>query len=91
MSELPPDERKLRASLASHTSWGNTVDRTARTQPGRQGLDEKFLREADGDPVRAKSLRKAHFARMALASKTARRKKKEKQALDTGFEPVQPD
>jgi hypothetical protein len=37
-------------------------------------MDQKFLDEADGDPVRAEHLRKAHYARLALRSAQARRK-----------------
>lgn len=69
-----PDERKLAASIAAHTSWANTVNRTERTAPARAGLEAKFLREADGDPQRAESLRKAHYQRLALKSVRARRK-----------------
>lgn len=70
-------ERTLSASIAAHTSWANTEDRTARTAPARRALDEKFLTEAGGDPVRAEHLRKAHFQRLALRSAAARRKAKE--------------
>lgn len=70
-------ERALIASIAAHTSWGNTTDRTARTAPARRALDQKFLREAGGDPIRAEHLRKAHFARLALKSAQARRKSRE--------------
>ena len=45
-----------------------------RTAPARAALEQKFLDEADGDPVRAEHLRKAHFARLALKSAQARRK-----------------
>ena len=38
-------------------------------------LIKRFLDEAGGDPVRAEHLRKAHFARMALKSVQARRRK----------------
>lgn len=69
-----PDERKLAASIAAHTSWANTVNRTERTAPARAGLEAKFLREADGDPQRAASLRKAHYQRLALKSAKARRR-----------------
>lgn len=72
---LTSGERTLRASIAAHTSWANTEDRTARTAPARRGLDEKFLREAGGDPTRAESLRKAHFQRLALKSAKARRRR----------------
>lgn len=59
--------------LGAHVSWGNTVDRSARTAPARAALDQKFLDQADGDPVRAAHLRKAYFARLALKSAQARR------------------
>ena len=49
MSKLNPEQRTLRASLAAHTSWANTPDRTARTEPGRRGLIAKFEREVDPD------------------------------------------
>jgi hypothetical protein len=67
-------EKRLRARIASETSWAQTLDRTARTAPARAALLAKFLEQADGDPVRAEHLRKAHFARLALKSAQARRK-----------------
>lgn len=70
-------ERKLSASIAAHTSWANTEDRSARTAPARRALDDKFLREAGGDPRRAEHLRKAHFQRLALKSAQARRRARE--------------
>lgn len=54
---------------------GATADRTARTAPARAALDQKFLDAADGDPVRAASLRKAHFQRLALKSAQSRRRR----------------
>jgi hypothetical protein len=67
-------ESSLQAKIAAHTSWANTVDRTARTAKGRRAFEDKFLAEADGDELRAASLRKAYFARMALKSAQARRR-----------------
>ena len=72
-----PAERKLAAQLAAHESWANTTDRTARTAKARAALDAKFLVEADGDPIRAQHLKKAHFARLALKSARARRRSRE--------------
>lgn len=69
-----PDERTLVARIAVHSSWANTADRSARTAPARAAFDQKFLEQADGDPVRAAHLRKAHFARLALKSAQARRR-----------------
>lgn len=74
MPSAVPGERKLTASIAAHESWAATPDRAARTAPARRALDAKFLEAADGDPVRADHLRKAHFQRLALKSAQARRK-----------------
>lgn len=73
MSEPDPYLSQL-GKIGAHVSWANTTDRTARTAKARAALDAKFLEDADGDPVRAEHLRKAHFARMALASAKARRR-----------------
>ncbi|WP_094287666.1 hypothetical protein [Mycobacterium lehmannii] len=72
---LSASERVLRAQLAAHTSWANTPDRSARTAPGRRALEDKWLAEAGGDPVRAEHLRKAFYAKMALKSAQARRRR----------------
>lgn len=73
----PPSERALHAQIAAHVSWGNTPDRSARTANGRKAFRDKFLAEADGDPVRAEHLRKAFYARLALKSAQARRRRRE--------------
>jgi hypothetical protein len=70
-------ERRLNAVAAAHESWANTTDRAARTAPARAALQAGFLAAADGDPVRAEHLRKAHFARLALKSAQARRRSRE--------------
>ena len=70
-------ERSLAASIAVEMSWANTTDRTARTAPARQAADARFLAEADGDPVRAEHLRRAHYKRLALKSVQARRRAQE--------------
>jgi hypothetical protein len=67
-------ETSLKAKIAAHTSWANTVDRTARTANARRALEDKFLAEADGDPKRAESLRRAYYSRLALKSAQARRR-----------------
>ena len=72
---LTPAERSLRGQLAAHTSWARTTDRSARTANARKALEDKFLSEADGDPKRAESLRRAYFARLALNSAQARRRR----------------
>lgn len=70
----PKSERSLAGRAAAHKSWANTINRSARTAPARAGLDARFLAEAGGDPVRAGSLRKAHFAALALKSAKSRRR-----------------
>lgn len=74
---LNESERRLRSSIAAHESWAQTSNRTARTAPARRALDQKFLESADGDPVRAEHLRRAHFQRLALKSAQARRRARE--------------
>lgn len=70
-------EKRLAASVAAHSSWANTEDRSARTAPARRALDQKFLEQAGGDPKRAEHLRKAYFQRLALKSAQARRRARE--------------
>jgi hypothetical protein len=77
VASLSPSERTLRSRIAAHESWAHTTDRSGRTANARAALDQKFLDQAGGDPVRAEHLRKAHFARLALRSAQARRKAKE--------------
>ena len=69
--------RALVGVVAAHTSWANTLDRSGRTAPARAAFEKRFLDQAEGDPVRAEHLRKAHFARLALRSARSRRKAKE--------------
>lgn len=71
---MSDSELSLLGRIGAHASWANTADRTARTAPARAALDQKFLDQAGGDPVKAAHLRKAHFARLALKSAQARRK-----------------
>jgi hypothetical protein len=67
--------RQLIGSKGGHLSWAHTKDRGKRTAPAREALEAKFLAQADGDPVRAESFRKAFYADLALRSARARRKK----------------
>jgi len=74
---IPKSEVSLRAQVAAHMSWAKTDDRSARTAPARAALEQRFLEEAGGDPVRAEHLRKAHYARLALKSAVSRRRARE--------------
>lgn len=79
-------ENSLVASIAAHTSWANTEDRSARTAPARRALDQKFLDAAGGDPRRAENLRSAHFKRLALKSAQSRRRAREATEAATAAE-----
>jgi hypothetical protein len=65
----------LAKQMAAHASWGRTVDRTARTANARRAADARFLALADGDPKRAESLRKQHYAAIQLKSIQSRKAK----------------
>lgn len=78
---IPQDELRLRAQANAHSSWANTPDRAARTSSARAALEQRFLDEAGGDPVRAVHVRKAYYARLALKSAQSRRKAREATAL----------
>ncbi len=81
-ADLTHTELTLRARLASHASWAQTTDPTARTAPARQAFLDRFEREVDPDGIlppadrarMAAHARKAYFTRLALASAKARRK-----------------
>ncbi len=64
---MTPEQRVLRARIAAHVQWAVTEDRTARSAPGRNAF---LARRA------AEHLRKAHMARLALASSKARAARK---------------
>lgn len=72
-----PAERRLAAQIAANESWAATPNRTARTANARAALDAKFLEQANGDPLRASHLRRAHFQRLALKSAQSRRRARE--------------
>jgi hypothetical protein len=72
----------LAGRIAAHTRWAHEPDRTAATQPARDGFMARFENEVDPgrllDPVerakRATSAKSAYFARLALASARARKR-----------------
>lgn len=80
---MDPADRTLRARLAAHSQWAKEKDPTARTAKARAAAASKFEAQArelhpDGDDelIRrtAEHLRKAHYARMGMASAAKRRK-----------------
>lgn len=70
-----------RGRVGAHVSWARTVDRAARTEPGRKGFMARFEREVDPDGVlseaervrRAEHALKAYMQRLALTSAQRRR------------------
>ncbi len=83
MPALTPAQRKLRAQIAAHTRHAKCDDPRETTAAARAAFLDKFEHEADPDGVldpddrarRAAHLRKAYFARLALKSAQARRKR----------------
>jgi hypothetical protein len=77
---MNPSERALRARLAAHAMHGRN-DARETTAKARAAFLARFERQADPDGVlpvaerqrRAQQLRRAYFARLALASAKARR------------------
>jgi hypothetical protein len=66
--------------IAAHKSWFKTPNRNARTANARNAFEQKFLDLADGDPQRAKSLRKAYY--LELAKKSAESRKRSREAKE---------
>ncbi|WP_193613121.1 hypothetical protein [Nocardioides lijunqiniae] len=77
-------DRSQIAKIAANSRWARETDRSAATQPARDGLNRRFELEVDPDGVlpvneratRALSARRAHFQRLALKSAQARRAKR---------------
>jgi hypothetical protein len=61
-----PSDRALTARIAANSRWAEVADRSAATAPARRAFEAKFPNV---------NARKAYFARLALASAQARRRK----------------
>jgi hypothetical protein len=81
---LTPAQRRLRAQVAVNADLARTENPVARTAAARKAFMDRFERQArelhpDGSPEviarAAEHLRKAHMARLALASSKARSRK----------------
>lgn len=81
---MDPQDRSLRARLAAHTSWANTLDPASRTAKARAAANGRFEKQArekhpnatDEQIARvAEHLKSAHFSRLALQAAAARRAK----------------
>ncbi|TXS55220.1 hypothetical protein [Streptomyces sp. t39] len=82
---MDPTTRTLRARLAAHTSWANTLDpasRTAKARSAALGRFEKRAREmhptaTDEQIARvAEQLKRAHYTAMQLKAAASRRARK---------------
>jgi len=80
---MDPADRTLRARLGAYSQWAREPDPTSRTAKARAAAAGRFVKQArelhpDGSDEQiarvAEQLRKAHFARMGLASAAKRRK-----------------
>lgn len=79
-----PEHRALISRIANATRWANEPDRAAATAKAREGLRERFERQADPDGTlspqertyRADRLQQAHMARMSLRAAQARSAKR---------------
>lgn len=87
---LTPEQRTLRARIAAQTRWARE-DPVPTAERGQAGLTEKFRREVLAhDPAvtepelsrRVESARKAHFAKLALASSRARSRNRQAGTAD---------
>lgn len=83
MPARSPEERALIARVAAHAMWAKTNDPSARTAAARRAALERFEREVDPDGTlppherarRAEHARKSYFAKLALRSAQARRRR----------------
>lgn len=81
---MTPEQITMRARLGAHSKWARTADRTAATEPARQGFLAKLAKQVDPDgrmsavelAAAVESARKAHYQRMALRSSQARARNK---------------
>jgi hypothetical protein len=89
---LTDAEKSLRGTLASHASWANTENRSARTLQGRLAMLAKFEAQVDPDgkltpaerAKRAESARKEHMARMSFLAAKGRRRAAADRSAEAG-------
>ena len=72
----PDPQRQMAGRIGGNTRWSKIPqsERAAETLAARTALEDKWLREAEGDPARAANLKALHYARMSAASLKVRRK-----------------
>jgi hypothetical protein len=84
-------DNSLLSTAANHERWAAVDDRAAATAPARQAFRDRFVQEArerfgdlppDELAYRAEHLRKAFYARLALKSAQARRRKRTRRTPD---------
>ena len=74
LEALTPAERSLRARLAAHALHASHDSREL-TAKARETFRNSFYNQTDPALPHEEHLRRAHFARMALASAKARRRR----------------
>jgi len=85
------EERRISARVASHASWAQTADPTARTAPARKAFRQRFEHEVDPDGTLppderarlAEHARKAYYSRLASKSAQAQRAKRARTSAAT--------
>ena len=84
-------DNSLLSTRANHLRWAAVDDRTAATKKARDTFRDRFVEEArerfgdlpaDELAYRAEHLRKAFYARLALKSAQARRKRAARRPVD---------
>lgn len=79
---LTPEQRVMRARIAANTRWAHE-DPAVQSARMVRGLQERFEREVDPDGLlapaerarRADAAKRAHYARLGLASSKARKQR----------------
>jgi hypothetical protein len=77
MHDTPDPLKSMAGKIGAHTKYSrlDKAGRYSATLAARTALEDKWLAEADGDPVRAKHLKAVHYQRMAMKSVMARRRR----------------
>jgi hypothetical protein len=91
---MTPEQRVMRARVASNTRWAMEPDRKAAVKPANDGWVARFERQVDPDNAlepgerrrRAQSAMKAHMNSLALRSSRVRAKRKNRGTREDAVE-----
>lgn len=79
-----PNRHAVAGRIGAHAKWGRTADRAAATEAARKAAEDRWLREVRQENPdidhrtavkMAESRRKAYFARLAMRSAEARKRR----------------